>query len=275
MLLGHSAYNAIEHASSLLSQSLTGVTLPNHLPNELHSEQRLADEEQHVKETQVFDQAIGIPNGYWNGKRFDGHPVKSIGVPCVISEQQYTDHQVFEDFSHSSFRAIADDPKLQEMQELLKFLCHHAAKSPYLCSFLRCKTDSCQHCSKLPIRSTSGVVPLLHAAGGRLFTPMPSQYLPGHYSTFLEACLALKAGKPLQEINAGISKALSICEFGCKNIFMSKRDQDRHHHLVHPAELSNARTGRHQILRQTIQRKRRAIGVHLKDVVWLSARTIS
>ena len=39
---GQSAYNCIEHAWSLLSQSLTGVTLPNHLPGECPPiEQRL------------------------------------------------------------------------------------------------------------------------------------------------------------------------------------------------------------------------------------------
>ena len=44
--LGQSAYNCIEHAWFVLSQSLTGVTLPSCLPNEpLPHEQDLAEDE--------------------------------------------------------------------------------------------------------------------------------------------------------------------------------------------------------------------------------------
>ena len=54
---------------------------------------------------------------------------------------------------------------------------------------------------------------------------------------FTRAQKEWKAGNPLQSINAGIQKMQSPCEFGCKYVFASKRDEDRHHHLVHPAEL--------------------------------------
>ena len=85
---GQSAYNCIEHAWSLLSQSLTGVTLPNHLPGECPPiEQKLGAVELHAKEAEVFDNAIGILNGYWNGKSFDGHPIKSVAVKCIDSSQ--------------------------------------------------------------------------------------------------------------------------------------------------------------------------------------------
>ena len=56
-------------------------------------------------EAEVFDKAIqvGFLNGYWNGKSFDGHPIKSDAVKCIDSSQQYTDHKVFEDFSKFSY----------------------------------------------------------------------------------------------------------------------------------------------------------------------------
>ena len=82
---------------------------------------------------------------------------------------------------------------------------------------------------------------------------MPSPYLTDHYLTLLECCFALKAGKPLSEIDEGVSKKQSMCQFGCKYVFLSKRDEDRHNHLVHPAELRTKQ-------RQAQQQKRQSAG---------------
>ena len=46
--------------------------------------------ELHAKEAEAFDNPISILNGYWNGKSFDGHPIKSVAVKCADSSQQYT-----------------------------------------------------------------------------------------------------------------------------------------------------------------------------------------
>ena len=185
---GQSAYNCIEHVWSLLSRSLTGVTLQNHLPGQcLPIEQRLGAKERKAKEAKVFDNAIGILSGYWNGKSFDGHPIKSVAVKCIDSSQQYTDHKVLEDFSKFSYRAVTWDPTLKEMQQFLQFLCRHAVKSSYLCLFLRSEIDSCQHRSRTAV-TAPGVTSLLRAAGDCLFTPTPSPHLPGHFLTFLECC---------------------------------------------------------------------------------------
>ena len=200
-------------------------------------------------------------------------------MKCVNSNQEYTDHSVFEDFAKSSYRAIAESPKLTEMQQLLQFLCRHAVKSSYLCLFLRCESDSCQHCRRVSV-TAPGVTSLLRSAGNRLFTPTPSPYLTDHYLTFLECCFALKAGKPLSEIDEGVSKKQSMCQFGCKYVFLSKRDEDLHNHLVYPAEL---RTKQRQVQQQKWQssgseqqgQRKVATDTLLRAVVLYLHRTIS
>ena len=80
---GYSAYK-IEHAWSLLSRALAGVTLPNSLPGELPPEQKqgLSEDELTAELATVLDAAINILGGYWNGLKFDGFGVDIRAVPC-------------------------------------------------------------------------------------------------------------------------------------------------------------------------------------------------
>ena len=69
-----------------------------------------------------------------------------------------------------------------------------------------------------------------------MLTPTLSPHLPGHILTFLECCLALKAGKSLEEIDSGVSKKVSMPVW-LQVCHCIERDEDHHHHLVHPTEL--------------------------------------
>ena len=65
---GKSAYNPIEHAWSVLSRCLTGVTVAINVPGERPPhEQHLSDEELRRREAVVFDAAIDELYSYWEG----------------------------------------------------------------------------------------------------------------------------------------------------------------------------------------------------------------
>ena len=231
---GQSAFNFIEHAWSVLSRKLTGVTLPNHEPGEAPpSEQHLSEAECRQKEATVFDEAISILCGYWNECSFDTHPVLAHAVASENAQQAYADHGNLDTFVKSSLRHIAADADMSTVRTLLIFLCKHAVRSRYLTMFLRCTDGSCVSCRSLPCRE-SGAVDLLRANGGRLFTPEPSSKDEGHFMTFSECQLRLATGKKSPAIDSALcSREVVLCRYGCKYVFSSKRDEDRHYQLVH------------------------------------------
>ena len=85
---GNSAYNKIEHAWSVLSRCLAGVTLQNALPGEQPPEEQrhLSDQERERKLALVFDAAIDELCSYWNQLKFDSFPVFSSKVQCLSKE---------------------------------------------------------------------------------------------------------------------------------------------------------------------------------------------
>ena len=82
---GNSAYNPIEHAWSVLSRSLSGVTLPFDMPDEvpLAEQEALTAKEHSHKAAEAFDHSLSVLNGYWNGLKYDGFPVYSTAVPSL------------------------------------------------------------------------------------------------------------------------------------------------------------------------------------------------
>ena len=128
---GSSAYNKVEHAWSLMSRSLTGVTFSIHLPGERPPcEQGLSEEETSRKESVVFDRALDQRDGYWNGKTYDGHPVTSSHVECLV-EEHYTDHDVLDAFVKSSMAKIKESPLLSAVRQRLLFFCKHVTRTRY------------------------------------------------------------------------------------------------------------------------------------------------
>lgn len=190
-----------------------------------------------AKEAELFDAAIDNLCSYWKHLQFDDHPVLPRKVECVKPYQKYSDHGILERYSKASYKAIEDNEELKRIRQLLVFLCKHTVRTAYLLMFLRCQRKSCLHCSSRKVEAT-GVMELLRSAGGRLFSPTPSPTDPEHFMTFMECCFALKAGKNLHQLDEALpSRVPSRCKFGCMYLFASKRDEDRHYHLVHPAEL--------------------------------------
>ena len=213
---GQSAYNYIEHAWSVLSRSLTGVTVPNHLPDELPPcEQHLPEEDRRRKESVVFDQAIDILCGHWHHRTYDDREIVPKKVNCLDPLQKYNDHELLHQFSKASMKQISENVDLSEVRDLLVFLCRHAVRSTYLTLFLKCKSDTCDHCRRNLVRA-SGAVELLRSSGGRLFSPTPSIYLESHYLTFSECCFQLELGKAPNPIDCCLlSKTPDLCKFGC------------------------------------------------------------
>ena len=71
-----------------------------------------------------------------------------------------------------------------------------------------------------------------------MFLPTSSARHPGHFLTFRECCLQHELGQPLARPDAELPSGVhGRCPFGCQYVYMSKRDQDRHEHIVHPEEL--------------------------------------
>ena len=103
--------------------------------------------------------------------------------------------------------------------------------------FLRCEDAACNHCHSCPVRATRAVQ-LLRSLGGRLFSPTLSTTNPGHYLILEECRFWAEIGKPLEKIDGSLpSKTATYCKFGCQYAFSSHRDEDRHYHLVHEAQL--------------------------------------
>ena len=231
---GNSAYNKIEHAWSVLSRCLAGVTLRNALPGETPpKEQRhLSDEERRRKLALVFDAAIDELCSYWNRLKFDSFPVFSRKVPC-LSEEDFCPlwmRHAIEDFLHATEKSIREQPALQKVQQWLKFLCHHINHTTYHLSFIKCTSHDCEHCQQHPVQpEAEKAIAFLRSHGNRLCSPTPSKRHPGHYLTFHECCVEKELGQQLAAPDGDLrSGTHGRCEFGCSYVYLSARDKDRH-----------------------------------------------
>lgn len=123
---GNLAYNKIDHACmvtmrypnlwlALLCQTMWPVSY-------LLVSTQIYPKKTRDARSVVFDQAVDILCGYWNGLTFDGHPVSSRKVQCVEAEQAYSDHITLEQFVKVSMTTISEDQQLQDIQSVLIFL---------------------------------------------------------------------------------------------------------------------------------------------------------
>lgn len=231
---GQSPYNPVEHAWSVLANALTGVTFPNHLPGESPPEaQDIPEADKRRKESVIFDQAIDQLGGYWKEKSFDGFPVVPMKVECLEAEEKYRDNNKLDEYVNASSRKVIECPDLKELNALHKFLCKHAVRTTYHCLFAKCSEGSCPDCSLHPVRA-SRFMTFLRQCGGRMFTPTPSPYHDGHYLTYHECCLQQDLHRGLLEPDASIpSGKPQRCQAGCKYVFTSQHDEDKHHRQVH------------------------------------------
>ena len=195
---GNSAYNKVEHAWSVLSRSLAGVTLSNTLPGEVPPEEQrdLSDKECWRKLSIVFDAAIDELCSYWNHLKFDGFSVMSRKVPCLSDEEFCPGwmHRAIEEFSSASEKKIREEDALQEVQQFLKFLCKHINHTTYHLSFIKCTSPGCEHCRQHPVVAEKAV-DFLWSHGNRLCSPTPSKRHPDHYLTFSDCCIKRELGQ--------------------------------------------------------------------------------
>ena len=244
---GHSALNMIEHAWSPLSKFLSGVTLPITLENEDKppcQQSNLNASQLRVKEAAVFDKAINTLNSYWNGRTWDGFNIQSEGIECTgVDPEPYNDYDDVQKLAKCGINAIKSDQSLSLLLKDFLFLLKHAVRRPYQLQFMKCELD-CQHCNTHPVRATNAVEQI-RKLGGQIM-PKWSQLHVGHYATLLEiihdnemtgevlnfaefdTCPSTSARK-----NAGDN---IVCNRGCRYIFNSKADEERHNLLVHQDE---------------------------------------
>ena len=249
---GNSAYNKIEHAWSMLSRCLAGVTLSNALPGEAppQEQRQLSDEERERKLAVVFDAAMDELCSYWNRLKFDGFPVLSRKVPC-LSEEEFCSletRRAIDEFLYASEKAIKEKPALQEVQRFLKFLCQHINLTTYHLSFIKCTSRDCDYSQDHPVQpEAEAAIAFLRTHGNRLCSPTPSKRHPGHYLTFRECCVQQELGQQLAAPDADLpSGTHGRCEFGCHYVYLSARDKDRHERLVHHAEFKARQVQRRQ-----------------------------
>ena len=245
----NSRFNPIEHAWSPRSNDLTGLVLPATLPGEDRppsKQPHLSDDQVLEKEAIIHDHAIGLVASYWKDKTFDGHPVESICVPCASPakelESKWQDKLTA--FSHAGVQALKADKSMVDLKKQYRFFVRHIDRRNYLLSFTKCVDDSCNHCTRHPVKSVSSMS-LLRQCGG-LFTPTPDPRHPGHFKTYLQMVTdtTLLKEKPaaadefLGHLQAG-EAALERCD-ECKYVFLSAADQLRHNRIAHGGASSSA-----------------------------------
>ena len=91
----------------------------------------------------------------------------------------------------------------------------------------------CDHCSSTPVQSKKLMTFLREFAGGCQFTPEKSERFHGHFKTWEEMASLSTIGKlQPQTLDEGLEGDM-ICKNGCRKVFQSAADRERHNRLVH------------------------------------------
>ena len=218
---GHSAYNPIEHAWAPMSRKLTGVTLSATLPGEAEPpcQQKIADEQQRVKEEKVFNKALEELDNFWNGMTFSGHPIYSRGVKCGEEETPFSEYERV----HAIVGKASSSEVLRnkDLVEELKFIASHCDRQPGEFTITKCQRNDCAYCKSHPIRATHAMAEFFKRGG----QPNPVRGTDSeHYITYMEA--SEKQSLP--------SEIVSIrCELCPGYTFLSKTDETRHNRIIH------------------------------------------
>jgi hypothetical protein len=208
---GNSKENPIEHAWSPLSKFIVGVTLPrrNH----------------GTDENKNFDAAVNVLLGHWTNKTYDDFDILPKAVLSNDVPAPYNDFEEIKMFGQNI-------KKPSKYSGLLKFVIHHSIRRCHGIEFVKCKEDSCEHCTSHPIQGVAFMQKLFEH-GGMSLSPTPNPAFPGHFYTYYEMKTMPHLSKLDEHCPSIISKGLGSCQLGCKYTFLSKADKDRHMKFMH------------------------------------------
>lgn len=245
---GQSRFNPIEHCWSPLSKLLTGVTMPIRLSENVSSpweDNSLSKEEQLKQKGEVLNHAIDSCKKYWHNKRYDSFPINVVSVPCEGFSLLERGHELVKSLSSASARKLQESEELSDIKKEYQFLVNHCCRKTYQLQFARCKQDSCEHCHSTPIRAEK-FLSILQKNDAVLPTPSLSVVHKGHYDTMLEQLSALKCGRKSLGIDKGLpslnGKSAPLCPFGCRYVFSSQADAERHCRLMDHTAVRNWRS---------------------------------
>ena len=149
----------------------------------------------------------------------------------------YKDEAEIEELTVASLLNIQGDDSLLQLCEEYRFLAKHSVQRTYQLEFVKCEDPHCHHCNSSPIHAKKLLSFLREYGGGQAFTPIPSNLVPGHFFTWHEmATMAVSGTQQTPELDTGITTGLKgdrLCTAGCKKVFQSTADRDRHYRLIH------------------------------------------
>lgn len=234
---GNSKENPIEHAWSPRSKDLTSVTLPRHVESDL--------DDPTEKDKLDFDNAIEVACSYWRGKTFNGFPVFPNTVKCSDQPHPFSD---FDDMS-KYFKTIKVTDE-SEYKEEMRFLIKHCTRKCHGLEFSKCEDPSCQHCSNNPPKALKFMGSLFRQ-GCHSYCPQPDPWFPGSYKTYIRMKgVKFDDSHLLDKECPSLTGTWSVCQKGCRYVFLSKADKERHDKLCHYEEMKRGR-------RKEQQKKRR------------------
>lgn len=237
---GDSRFNMIEHSWAPLTMWLTGLQLLAIVPGEQKSPEEqtnLSSKERRRKDAAVLDAAISDVQRCLKGRIFDSFQAKTVPVKSA-SSHIYSDESTIDELTDASKKKIASSNSLKTLAEEYKFLCKHSVQRSYQLEFVKCQETTCRHCSSKPIRARTLMTFLREFGGGCCFTPQSSDKYPGHYKTWEEmASLATARKLKKMDLDEGLSSSLQgeyrRCKHGCRKVFQSRADKDRHDKILH------------------------------------------
>ncbi|XP_064619462.1 uncharacterized protein LOC135482911, partial [Lineus longissimus] len=208
---GNSKENPIEHAWAPLSRDLVGVTLRRRTEG--------------MSEVQNFDHAITECLSYWKGGKYDDFMTDMTGVMGGSLPFPYND---FENI-RSSFQSLRQD---SEYADEFRFILNHCTRRCHGIEYMKCFSHDCSHCTANVIQATT-FMQQIHKQGCMSFSPAPDPAFPGHYQTYLD----MKTMTVYDKLdNFCPSNTLGSCGYGCRYVFLSNTDWERHMKFMHPIQ---------------------------------------
>ncbi|XP_038052645.1 uncharacterized protein LOC119725325 [Patiria miniata] len=236
---GDSRYNMIEHCWAPVTTWLTGLQLSDTIPGEdknPEAQSKLSEEDRARKNATVLDNAIRDVHKCLDGKMYDSFKVTAVAMDSS-STHHYSDEAKVEELSDASVKKIKADIVLTELAAEYKFLASHSVQRTYQLEFVKCQDSQCHHCSNHPVRAKKLLTFLREFGGGHGFTPVPSDKVPGHFFTWQEMASKAVTGKlKIPALDEGVHSPINgerVCQAGCKKVFVSAADRDRHNRLMH------------------------------------------
>jgi len=218
---GHSRFNPIERLWSHLTKLLTTVVLPADIAGVVPKENDVEGW------NAVLDQATDLCSRFWNGKKYDGFPIRTflfLSDNPKVKQIKLT-HDLIYDFVNTSKTELKKNTTFQLLRDKYLFLVKHTNRKKFQLEFIRCQDSTCPHCSKLPVRDNK-FLDAIRAFGGSVPTPVID--ISGkHYRTFLDL-----SQSPFIYQNTKMNNEEETCPF-CKNYaIFSDADRKRHFTLM-------------------------------------------